>query len=201
MEPPNKLLPVLGEQSAQSVPSQTDPAECTESRLMHLVQCHDERACELFYGRHKGRAYGVILRLVGDRATAEDLLQETFLQVFREIGRFRALASVDTWIYRIAVNFALDELQKRRRRRLAELANVSVESDDGRQAQAAGAFEASVLEQLVESLPSRQRTAIVLHTIYGLSFEEIADLCRRRLNTVKSDWWRGASTLRQKRQK
>lgn len=201
MRPSYELTPVLGEQSPQTVPSQTDPAGCSESRLIELVQSQDQRACEVFYEQHKGLAYAVIVRLVADRNTADDLLQETFLQVFREIARFRGAAAVDTWIYRIARNVALDELQKRRRRRLAGLASVSVESDDGRQAQGVGAFEASALERLVESLPSRQRTAVVLHTIHGLSFQEIADRCRRKLNTVKSDWSRGASTLRKLRQK
>jgi RNA polymerase sigma-70 factor (ECF subfamily) len=152
-----------------------------ERELIHRAQAGDVTAFEALAGAHADRLYAVVLRLVGDRVEAEDVVQETLLRAWRGLGRFRGRSMFSTWLYRIAVNEASRALQKRGR------AGASVPVDDGatqlpapphegpaRQAEHEELREA--LDVAIAELSPQYRTALVLRDIEGLSTREAAEI-------------------------
>ena len=84
-----------------------------EADLIRLAQQGDAGAFERIYRKHSRRVYALCLRMAGDHARAEDLTQDTFLQVFRKIRTFRGEAAFSTWLHRIAINSALMRRRKK----------------------------------------------------------------------------------------
>src|SRR5215469_14700410 len=84
-----------------------------EEETIRLAQAGDAAAFERIYELHSSRVYGLCLRMVRNRAEAEDLTQETFLLVFRKLPTFRGESAFSTWLYRLAVNVVLMSLRKR----------------------------------------------------------------------------------------
>src|SRR5919204_368607 len=90
-----------------------DLQRLADEELMPLVDRRDPRAFELVYDRHGGAAYSLAYRIVGDRATAEDVTQEAFLSLWRSRARYdRARGSVRTWLLGIVRNRAIDHLRR-----------------------------------------------------------------------------------------
>src|SRR5690606_32793304 len=78
--------------------------ENAERRFIERLQERDERAFNQLVEAHERRVFGLVLRMLGNRAEAEDMVQEVFVQVFKAIDTFRGDSKLSTWVYRIAVN-------------------------------------------------------------------------------------------------
>ncbi len=159
----------------------TKPDE-SERRLVQRAQRGDEQAFAMLFQLHKKRVYSLCLLMTRDMAEAEDLTQETFLQVFRSVGSFRCDSAFSTWLYRVAVNTVL---MKRRRRKcpLVSLDEpVSSESpslrlDIGRtDLRFRGAIDRIALRRAMQKLPQGCRKIFVLHEIEGYQHHEIAKM-------------------------
>jgi RNA polymerase sigma-70 factor (ECF subfamily) len=152
--------------------------------------------------RHQDHLFGLVYRLVPDRDQAADVVQETFLSAYRNLGSFRG-GSVKSWLGRIAVNAAMD-LQRARRRRPSqpypELEDESWQppaAEDVEPEHKALAGERSrVLAAALAALPFDQRTCIVLYDVQGYDYGEIARIMGVSLGTVKSRIHRGRLALR-----
>src|SRR5947207_15029500 len=83
----------------------TDPK--SDEALVARVRLSDEQAFDDLVTRYQDKVYGLVLRLSGNASDAEEILQDTFLQVYRKIDQFRSEARFSTWLYRIAMNSAL----------------------------------------------------------------------------------------------
>jgi RNA polymerase sigma-70 factor, ECF subfamily len=157
-------------------------AESTpESELVARAKEGDLDAFEQLAGAHSDRLYTVVVRLVGDRVEAEDVVQETLLRAWRAIGRFQGRAMVFTWLYRIAVNESNRALERRSRR------GTTVPVDDEAVQLPAPAHEGparrterkelrDALELAIADLDPPYRTALVLRDIEGLSTREAAKI-------------------------
>jgi RNA polymerase sigma-70 factor (ECF subfamily) len=152
-----------------------------ESELVARAKAGDLDAFEQLAGAHADRVYTVVLRLVGDRVEAEDVVQETLLRAWRGIGRFQGRAMVFTWLYRIAVNESNRALERRSRR------GTTVPVDDEAVQLPAPAHEGparrterkelrDALELAIADLDPPYRTALVLRDIEGLSTREAAKI-------------------------
>src|SRR5258708_5333532 len=80
------------------------PPDDTEARLIEQLVARDERAFSALVRAYERRVFALMLRMIGNRAEAEDLAQEVFVQVFKAIASFRGDSKLSTWIYRIAIN-------------------------------------------------------------------------------------------------
>lgn len=172
-----------------------------DAALLARLRAGDDRAFETLVITHQHRVFGVALRMLGDRAEAEDAAQETFLRAHRALAEFRGEARLSTWLYAIASRVCLDRLASgaRRLERGDEAALLRLAAPG---ADAAGALERGELEaalqQAIAALPEERRLVVVLRDLEGLSYEEIAAALGVELGTVRSRLHRARLDLRAK---
>jgi RNA polymerase sigma-70 factor, ECF subfamily len=158
----------------------------------------EERAFRELVERYQTRLLNFIYRTIGDRERAEDLVQEVFIRVYRHIHRFDTTKKFSTWVYTIASNLAKNELRNRSRNPLVLFQTMTGNrEEDDRPLQ----FEdpasrpddmfhkrhlRELVEQTVTRLPEHHRQVFVLRELEGKSYEEIADITKCNLGTVKS---------------
>jgi RNA polymerase sigma-70 factor, ECF subfamily len=155
----------------------------------------EARAFEALVRRHRAPVFNFILRYTGQRARAEDLLQETWLKVVRSAGEYEPRARFTTWVYTIARNLCVDSARKESYRQADSLDAPASASDDGdgralgEMLPERGAHNARLrplLERALSSLPDEQREVFILREYSGIAFKEIAEVTKTAENTVKS---------------
>jgi RNA polymerase sigma-70 factor (ECF subfamily) len=180
----------------------------TDAALIARCQRADVAAFNEIVARYKGKIYSYILRMTGNAEDAEDLTQEVFVKMYTSIHSFRAEASLSTWLFRIAGNLCVDAFRRKKIRPtalsldagLGEDENEGLEVCDNELAperllhrkELAGRIEAAIA-----SLPPKLRSAIVLHDVEGMSYEEISAVENIPLGTVKSRIFNGRVALRE----
>lgn len=159
--------------------------------LLVRLQSRDPQALAELYDHYGRMVFGLILRIVQDRATAEDLVQETFLRVWNRVGGFDSQqGAVGPWLLAVARNRAIDYLRYRGRRPEASLELNETETP----ALFTDPLQFDIVRQVktaLEKLGKPQREAIELAYFEGMSQTEIADRMGQPLGTVKS-WMRRA---------
>ncbi|MDE2701006.1 MAG: sigma-70 family RNA polymerase sigma factor [Gemmatimonadetes bacterium] len=163
-------------------------------------------AFSLLVQRHHERVYNAVYSLIGDLDEADDLAQEAFLKAFRALNRFRGQSLFSTWLHRIAVNCCLDHLKSRHRRSFVSL-DEHRETWDAPRIWAGQPQNADmrverrelqeILERALDDLSEEYRVTFVLREIEGLTYEEIAELLKCSIGTVKSRLFRGRTKLRE----
>jgi len=169
-------------------------------RLMLALRAGDTAAFDALFRRWSGPLLRYLDRMVHDLAVAEELVQEAFIRVHQARDRYRPDARFSTWLYRIATNLALNELRRPRHRavhRSADeagappLADRGPGTDDRVDARRrAGEVEAALAE-----LPEKQRAALCLAAVEGLSYAEVAEALEVTEKAVKSLVHRARSGL------
>jgi RNA polymerase sigma-70 factor (ECF subfamily) len=156
--------------------------QLSDQQLMLELQDGNQAALELLLSRYKNRLFNTIYRLIQDRETAQDILQETFLRVYRERKSYNPVYCFSTWVYTIALNLTKNEMKRRSRWRFFGLAP----SENYPHPVGNGGHLGYLLEKAVNKLPNRYKMVFVLRDISQLSYEEIAQSLRLPLGTVKS---------------
>ncbi|MFQ5853317.1 MAG: RNA polymerase sigma factor [Candidatus Binatia bacterium] len=181
----------------------------SDERLMLAYRDGDEGAFTELFNRYKVRIFNYFLRHITDRATAEDLLQSTFLKVHRSRKSYQPLAAFSTWIFTIASNLLRDATRiERRRADIVELEEVREKIAAGsgpwevvhryvkNPESEYGAMEITQhIRQAVQSLPPDQRAVILLAKYEGFKYEEIADILNTTAGAVKVKAHRAMKTL------
>lgn len=183
-----------------------------EMQLIARSQQGDIGAFNQLVLHYQQTVYNVILRMLGDRDTAADVTQDTFIAALRGISSFRPGSSFRAWLLRIASNQACDEWRRTHRHMQESLDSLTDEEEP----RAAGVFSALIatgdqvnpeeslltheLQELIarglQALPLEQRVAVILCDLQGLSYEEIASATHATLGTVRSRIARGRGRLR-----
>ena len=168
----------------------------SEMLLARRVRAGNRDACAAFVRAHHADVYRFLARLCRDPHAAEDLTQETFAAAWQAIGTFGGLASLKTWLHRIAYRKFVDW---DRRPRLAQQQQVWAHLEAAYRAGAPGPPEAAEAQEwsrrlsaAVDRLEPAEREVIVLHYFQGLSFREIAQVLAQPAGTVK---WRVSAAL------
>jgi RNA polymerase sigma-70 factor (ECF subfamily) len=160
------------------------------------------------FGEYRDRIFSYILRLVRDPAEADDLVQETFLRVHKQLASLRDPATVSPWLYRIATNVAYDRLRQRARQPApgtkdtgSEGSSLPEDPPDRDAPRIDQAFEqaemSACVQEFIEELPDDYRAAILLHDLQGLTNPEIAEVLGCSLDTVKIRLHRARQKLRE----
>jgi RNA polymerase sigma-70 factor (ECF subfamily) len=153
----------------------------------------DTAAFDQLVERYKIKLYNFICRMIGDPDQAEDLLQETFIRVYRNRQEHERIKKFSTWTYTIAANLARDELRRRKRWSFVPLeetvqqksATPLTTTRDPQDDLARAEIRRHILVAM-ESLNAKYRTAFILRDIEGLSYEEIGEVLSIPLGTAKS---------------
>ena len=170
-----------------------------ETALVDRVRRGDLGAFEELYRTHSGKLYGLLLRMVGNPADAEDLLQEVFLSAHRKLEGFRGESALGTWLYRLATNHCLDHLRSRTAR-TGQLTDALDDepglADAGSRALAERTVAKMDLERALAQLPEGCRAAFVLHDVQGLEHREVAEALGIAEGTSKSQVHKARLRLR-----
>lgn len=186
-------------------------AEETDKALVARAQKGDRRAFDLLVLKYQHRVQRLIARYIRDPEQVFDLAQETFIKAFRALERFRGDSAFYTWIYRIAVNTAKNQLASDARGGYMVSLNSggSDESDepmiepealrDGSTPDALAATEELrvAIDQAISELPEDLRTALTLREMEGLSYDEIASVMDCPIGTVRSRIFRAREAIEQ----
>lgn len=190
---------------AQAVEPQSQVAD---EEVVRRCLAGDRDAYEILVERYQGRIVGHVHRMVRDREQALDVAQEAFLKAWIHLARYDAKWRFSTWLYSIASNAAIDQLRQRRQRMVHLDAPVS--TDDGEMPRelpgpdrtAADDLEgmelAERLEQAIGELPLEQRQLLLLRHPGGRSYEEIAEITKLPMGTVKNRIWRARQRLKER---
>jgi RNA polymerase sigma-70 factor, ECF subfamily len=155
--------------------------------VLRKAQRGDERAFSLILRAYEVPVYNYVLRLVGDRALAEDLTQEVFLRVYQGLPRFSLRCRFTTWLFQVTKNRVLDELRASERRPRAVVALDDVPPLEVLDAPFERVEAMDAVWRAVEDLNVDLKMALLLRDVVGLSYTEIADSLEITLATVK---WR-----------
>ena len=178
-------------------PDVYDKLTATDELLFSQVQREDMHAFDMIVSRYKTRLYNCVYRMVNNAENAEDLVQETFLRVYKNRHNYQATSNFSTWIYTIALNLARSELRKRKRRQFFSL-NSSTYEDSNTEGfdlpdTSAGPSEhlehselGRAIQKAIDQLPIKYRTVIILRDVQELSYEQISEILACPTGTVKS---------------
>jgi len=175
-----------------------DLALLSDEALLVLYANGDPQAARALTQRLAPRVFAYAMRVLSDRAEAEDVTQEALLRLWRIAPEWRqGEAQLTTWLYRVATNLATDRLRGRKRRQADALDDVAEPGDDQPSA-VAGMIEAdrmAALQAALDQLPDRQRQAVILRHIEGLTNPEIAQILDVGVEAVESLTARGKRAL------
>lgn len=163
--------------------------------LLDAFVAGDPTAFSALVERHEGMVFAVCLRILGDRELALDATQETFLTFFRKARTFRRQAKLTTWLYRIAVNAALDGGRSRSRQRAVALPDDHDPADPTAEDAFAAVELRPSLESALAAIPAEFRAAVVLTDAFGLGTAEVSGILGVPPGTVKSRVFRGRRLL------
>jgi RNA polymerase sigma-70 factor (ECF subfamily) len=173
-----------------SRPNPSSPKELSDRALMEAVTAGDEGAFGELMDRKTRPLLGLAHRMVGDREEAKDLVQLTFLRVWEHRSRYDGSFSVNTWIYRITTNLAIDLLRSRQvRGNQAEPVRHHMMRLVSRRSDFEGLFRRevmSILRDLAAGLSKKQRLAFLLREVEGLSSKEVAEILECGESTVRN---------------
>jgi RNA polymerase sigma-70 factor, ECF subfamily len=168
-----------------------------DAEMLRAVLAGDATAYRGLVEKYQGRVYALLYGMVRNREDARDLTQDAFVKAYRSLEGFRLEAGFYTWMYRIAMNLAIDFVRKRKRREIVGFdENIAQRDDDGAIAEVhheEGPGKALERQQTLarimdamDELPEDQKQVVLLRELEGLSYKEIADVMGIPEGTVMS---------------
>jgi RNA polymerase sigma-70 factor (ECF subfamily) len=176
----------------------------TDRTVIDEILAGNPRAYTSLVDRYKDRALTMATRLVGDRAEAEELVQDAFVRAYRSLERFRGESSFGTWFYRILYNLCMTAISRKRERPR----QFTGDEEDALDAAMADPGEQNALERMEEEemqsmiteevnlLPEKMKSAVLLFYVEGMSYDQMAEVLQFPLGTVKTNLFRGRTLLR-----
>jgi RNA polymerase sigma-70 factor, ECF subfamily len=161
--------------------------------LLHRCMSNDPDACSALFALYNRRIFNTAFRILGEESSAEDALQETLLNVYRGISRFRGDSKVSTWISRITINVCLGMLRKGKNKQYIELddtmaRDLAAETTPFTDPMAHTSLEElkSVVQDAFSRMSEKQGIVVRLHDMEGATIQEIAKIIDCPVGTVKS---------------
>lgn len=153
----------------------------------------ERKAYRDLYNQYSQAMYHVIVRIVGQRSEAEDLLQESFIKVFKQLNHFKSRSSLGAWIKKICINTSLTQLKKKQRFEIVELnSNENFQEEQNE----AIDYDAKTIHECIKKLPTGSRIVVSLYLLEGYRHSEIAEILEITESTSKSQYNRGKKLLR-----
>jgi RNA polymerase sigma-70 factor (ECF subfamily) len=175
------------------IPSQKTLSDAPDETLVALVAHGNQAALEVLYDRYASRVLGLSVRIIGDQALAEDILQETFWRVWQSATTFQSqLGPFTGWLFRIARNLAIDVYRRQSVRPQAVVSangrdpilDETPDPDMDVAEQAQSILQSRQMRKALASLPDVQRQVIEMAYFHGMTRQEIADATGEALGTI-----------------
>lgn len=178
-----------------------------ESQLISDLLAGNGQAVQLLIDTYKNRVYNTILGMVQNVEDAEELAQDVFIKALQNVEKFKGQSQVGTWLYRIAINASLDHLKKRnRKKRFAFLISLNSGTEENPAPnppdfvhpglQLENKELAQTLFKAIHQLAEKQKTALILTKIEGLSYEQTAQVMETTVASVESLLFRARQNLK-----
>lgn len=158
------------------------------------------------YSHLKNRLFSLVYRYTYNREAAEDILQETFIQIYKKMSTVTNPETFQAWIYRVAINTALSYLRRHRRHLHLSYSGESQELDEGKLSSPRSADEAigedesmihQAIDEALRKLPAGLKTVFILHDVQGFTHEEIATILDTSVGTSKSQLFKARLKIRE----
>ena len=177
-----------------------------ETRLAKMARDGDRRAFEELVNLYKDKIFHLSYRILGNVQEAEDIVQETFLRVFRNLHRYDENQKFSTWIYRIATNQCIDRIRKRKHNYSLDAEIMDGEGSDWYsmlpayeetpESKLLVAETKQEIQKAIYALPAKYKTVIILRYLHDLSLQEISEVTEMPITTIKTRVHRGREYLR-----
>ncbi len=159
--------------------------------ILLKAQEGDIKSFEIVYRETSGFVYNVAFRIVNNRQEAEEVTQEVFLNIYHKLKDFRFQSALKTWIYRITVNCAINHYKKMSRERnkrqeYGDDLNRSGETFTSPRGESGAEYDEEIVNYFLDALNPDQKSCVVLRSIEGLSYQDIAESLKININTVRS---------------
>ncbi|MGV3597330.1 MAG: RNA polymerase sigma factor [Bacteroidota bacterium] len=179
----------------------------TESQLIAGLLAGNGQAIQLLIDTYKNRVFNTILGMVQNTEDAEELAQDVFIKALQNVEKFKGQSQISTWLYRIAINTSLDHLKMRsRKKRFAFMISLSGGTEENPAPnppdfvhpglQLENKELAQTLFKAINQLAEKQKTALVLTKIEGLSYEQTAQVMETTIAAVESLLFRAKQNLK-----
>ena len=179
-----------------------------ENRLARLALKGDQQAFAELVDLYQDKLYHMAYRMLSNRQEAEDVVQDAFLRVYKNLDRFDETLKFSTWIYRIATNLCIDRLRKRKPTYSLDAESQDYEGLDGYsmipsddktpESELILSDTQRIIHQAMESLPPKYKSVMMLRYIQDLSLQEVGDILDMPVTTIKTRVHRGREFLRKK---
>lgn len=173
-----------------------------EAELLIQLQDGNRRAFEMLLREQQTRIVNVAYSLLHNREDAEEVAQDVFIEVYRSIANFRGDSKLSTWLYRIAVNKALNYRRRKRTSLIAYFEQMMLsgglqieDSSPLPDAKLVAEERTKILHKAIDALPEKQRIAFTLQKYEDLSQEEIAEVMQTTVSAVESHLYRAKREL------
>jgi len=177
-------------------------------RLAKLARKGDQRAFAEIVELYKDKIFHLAYRMLSNRHEAEDVVQETFLRVYKNLDRYDENQKFSTWIYRIGTNLSIDRLRKRKPSFSLDadlnesegMDGYSLIPSDNRTPESEMLLSETqrIIHQAIDGLPAKYKTIMILRYIQDLSLQEISEILDLPVTTMKTRVHRGREFLRKK---
>ncbi len=175
-----------------------------DHELVARIKHGDEQALRDLYSRYVPRVYSFIARLCPPDIDPQDIVQEAFVRAWQKLKGFDPNKSFRTWIFSIAKYYLIDTLRRKRPLQFSEINTgdempIEERIEDTRELPHLDLdrqYDAAILEEVLSQLTPPQREAIILHVTEDFTFQEIADLQKEPMDTVKTRYRRAITKLR-----
>ncbi|WP_257535537.1 RNA polymerase sigma factor [Mesobacillus foraminis] len=169
-----------------------------EMQWITEVLSGNKQAYAQIINKYKDPLYGTILRMTRNQQDAADLVQEVFIKVYHQLGKFDGQGSFSSWIYRVAINHCMDEFRKKRHKMVEnEMREDHIRDSNHPEVIFLKKERNRQLEKLIGCLPEEERMIILLRYVNELSYSEIGELMNLPLATVRNKLHRAKKKLRE----
>jgi RNA polymerase sigma-70 factor (ECF subfamily) len=173
--------------------------KAVDAEVIRRARDGDGDAFGIIVETYRDRLFGLALGIVRNRAAAEDVVQEAFIKAYKNLKGFRGDSSVYTWLYRIAVNTAHNQVRRERRPGkvdFEEVAPVIAAKDPNPADRAANSELGEAIDGAIQRLPRRQREVFILHYFERMTHREIADVLGVTEGAVKASFFHAIQKLK-----
>lgn len=159
----------------------------SDNELVHEIKKGNRKAFSEIVKRHQKSLLRLSLRFVRDLDSAEDVVQESFIKAYEKLNAFEGRSAFKSWLFQIAVNTAKNKLRERKRA-ITDIDSVQLAVGAVAETSLVHSALSQEIQEEIDKLPTKQRTALILRVYEDLSFKEIADIMECPYDTAKANY-------------